>query len=96
MPNTYYVYILTNKKNGTLYIGMTNNLLRRMYEHKHNLVSGFTSKYNIHQLVYFEQTEDILSALQREKQLKKWNRSWKIKLIESNNPNWIDLYKDLI
>ena len=79
---SYYVYILANKRNGTLYIGVTNNLERRMYEHKHGLIEGFTKKYNIKNLVHFEVTEDVCSAIQREKQLKKWNRAWKIKVIE--------------
>ncbi len=90
----YYVYILASKRNGTLYIGVTNNLERRVYEHKTNTIRGFTSKYNVHQLVYYEQTTDINSALQREKQLKKWNRKWKLALIEKDNPNWNDLSED--
>lgn len=93
MSNTYYVYILASKKNGTLYIGTTSDLRRRIYEHKNNLIRGFTSKYNIHLLVYFEQTTDVKSALEREKQLKKWNRKWKIELIEKLNPEWKDLYE---
>jgi putative endonuclease len=90
----YYVYLLANKRNGTLYIGVTNNLERRIYEHKNNLIKGFTSKYNVHKLVYYEKTEDIYSALQREKQLKKWNRNWKLILLEKVNPDWRDLSKD--
>jgi len=90
----YYVYILASKRNGTLYIGVTNNLERRVYEHKNNIVKGFTAKYNVHQLVYFEQTADINSALQREKHLKKWNRKWKLALIEKDNTNWKDLSMD--
>ena len=89
--NQYFVYILSSKKNGTLYIGVTNNLERRVFEHKNNLVKGFTSTYNVHNLVYFEMTNNIDSALQREKQLKKWNRQWKIDLIERNNPEWNDM-----
>ena len=92
----YYVYILANRRNGTLYIGVTDNLIRRVYEHKNNLVDGFTKKYEIHDLVYFETTDSVVSAITREKQLKKWNRSWKLKLIEKDNPNWNDLYKNLI
>ena len=95
MPKNYYVYILASKRNGTLYIGVTNNLERRMYEHKNHLVKGFTEKYNVHMLVYFEQTSNIEAALQREKQLKKWNRKWKLDLIESVNAEWKDLSKDL-
>ncbi len=87
----YYVYILASKKNGTLYIGVTGNLERRLYEHKNKLVKGFTERYNVDRLVYYEQTNNISSALQREKQLKKWNRAWKIELIEKDNPEWNDL-----
>ena len=92
----YYIYILTSKKNGTLYIGVTSDLVKRVYEHKNDLVEGFTQKYTIHNLVYFEATESIESAIMREKQLKKWNRAWKINLIEKSNPAWKDLYPDLI
>lgn len=92
----YYVYLLASKRNGTLYIGITNNLIRRVFEHKHNLVEGFTSKYGVHMLVHYEETENIESALQREKQLKKWNRKWKLELIEKVNPEWKDLSKDWI
>jgi putative endonuclease len=92
----YYVYILASKKNGTLYIGVTNNLIKRVYEHKNDLVEGFTKKYGVHKLVYYEQTESVYSAIQREKQLKKWNRSWKIELIEKLNPDWDDLYDKII
>ena len=92
----YYVYILTNKKNGVLYIGMTSSLIKRIQEHREKLVKGFTEKYNIHKLIYYEQTEDISSALAREKSLKKWNRNWKIQLIEKENPNWEDLYFNII
>ena len=96
MGKNYYVYILASRRNGTLYIGVTNNLERRIYEHKNHLVKGFTEKYNVSMLVYFEQTSDIQAALQREKQLKKWNRKWKLDLIESVNPKWKDLSKDWI
>ena len=84
--NEYYVYILASKRNGTLYIGFTNDLQRRLYEHKHGLVEGFTKKYRVHMLVYYEDTTDVTAALAREKQLKKWNRAWKLQLIESTNP----------
>lgn len=94
MTNTYYVYILASKRNGTLYIGVTNNLERRLYEHKNNLVEGFTKKYSVHNLVYFEEVNDINAALQREKQLKRWTRKWKIELIEKENPDWCDLTSD--
>lgn len=92
----YYVYILAGKKNGTLYIGVTSDLVKRVWEHKNNLVKGFTEKYNVHLLVYYEQFEDIEQAILREKQMKKWNRYWKIKLINKINPNWDDLYEQII
>ena len=95
MTNTYYVYILASKRNGTLYIGVTNDLERRLYEHKNNLVEGFTSRYNVHRLVYYEDVNNIQSALQREKQLKRWTRKWKIELIEKVNPEWRDLGDDV-
>ncbi|KXK56216.1 MAG: excinuclease ABC subunit C [Chlorobi bacterium OLB5] len=89
----FYIYIMTNKKNGTLYTGMTDDLLRRVFEHKNNLYkTSFTSIFNLHKLVYFEQTDDVSAAIYREKQIKKWNRDWKLKLIEDMNPNWNDLY----
>ncbi len=75
---------------------MTNNLVKRIYEHKNNLIDRFTSKYNIHKLVYYEQTNDVKSAILREKRLKKWNREWKIKLIERENPGWRDLYNEIV
>jgi putative endonuclease len=87
----YYVYIITNKFNTTFYIGVTNNLTRRIYEHKEKFVSGFSKKYNLTKLVYFEQVENIESAIAREKQLKNWHRNWKINLIKQSNP----LFKDL-
>jgi len=86
----YFVYIMTNKS-GTLYTGVTNNLERRIYEHKHHLVKGFTNKYNIDKLIYFEETSDINAAISREKQIKGWLRKKKIALIESMNPEWKDL-----
>jgi putative endonuclease len=79
-----------------LYIGVTSDLVKRVHEHKNNLVERFTKKYNVHNLVYFETTEDINSAITREKQMKKWKRAWKIELIEKNNPKWRDLYFELI
>ena len=91
----YFVYILASNINGTLYIGVTSDLQKRIYEHKNDLVPGFTKRYKIHDLVYFEVTNDIREALLREKRLKKWKREWKIKLIEKNNPSWKDLYKAL-
>ena len=96
MSKFYYVYILASKKNGTLYIGVTNNLIRRVYEHKFELFEGFTKKYHIKILVYFEQYRDIADAIIREKRLKKWRREWKIALIEQNNPLWNNLYDNLV
>lgn len=86
----YYVYMISNKSK-TLYVGMTNNIIRRMYEHKNKLIDGFTKRYKITKLVYFETTPDVNSAIKREKQLKNWHRQWKINLIESMNPGWQDL-----
>lgn len=91
----YYVYILTNKKKGTLYVGVTSNLKRRTYQHKHNSVKGFTQRYNVHLLVYFEIYTEAKTAIAREKQLKWWKRSWKIDLIEKENPEWKDLYETI-
>ncbi len=93
---THYVYILASKRNGTLYTGVTNDLLRRVHEHKSGLIGGFTKKYKVHRLVYYEDVNDIYSAIQREKRLKKWKRHWKIELIESMNPDWHDLYDELL
>ena len=93
---SYFVYIVASKRNGTLYIGVTNNLIKRVYEHRNNLVEGFTKKYSVHKLVYYEETNNINSAISREKQLKKWNRNWKLELIEKKNPNWQDLYETLV
>ena len=90
--NQYSVYILASRKNGTLYIGVTNNLKSRVYEHKAKYNKSFTSKYDVSLLVYFEVHESIESAIVREKQLKKWNRLWKIRIIEEKNPDWEDLY----
>ncbi len=92
---TYYIYILASKRNGTLYIGVTSDLKKRIWEHKNNLVEGFTKKYGVHMLVYYESTGDVRSAITREKQLKEWNRKWKTELIEKNNPEWKNLYCDL-
>ncbi|MCK1744219.1 GIY-YIG nuclease family protein [Bradyrhizobium sp. 139] len=88
----YYVYILASKIGGTLYIGVTNDLIRRVAEHKAKLIESFTEKYDVATLVYFEQFDDPENAIKREKRLKKWNRAWKIRLIEKSNPNWDDLY----
>jgi putative endonuclease len=92
---SYYVYILASKRNGTLYVGVTSDLAKRIYEHKNNLVDGFTKKYQVHDLVYFEQTNDVQIAIKREKQIKAWKRNWKLELIESKNLDWRDLYEEL-
>jgi putative endonuclease len=92
----YYLYIVASKKNGTLYIGVTGDLVKRTYEHKQNAIDGFTKKYNVHNLVYYETYKDIEEAILREKQMKKWNRKWKVRIIEENNPEWKDLYKEVI
>jgi putative endonuclease len=96
MHKIYCVYIMASKRNGTLYIGVTSNLPRRVWEHKNNITKGFTSKYKIYNLVYYEQGEGAYGAIQREKQLKKWNRKWKLELIEKFNPSWKDLYDDIL
>jgi len=90
-----YIYILTNTNNTVLYTGVTSNLIKRVYEHKNKMVQGFTKKYNLHKLVYYEVFEDMLNAIIREKQIKGWLRSKKISLIEKANPNWIDLYSTI-
>jgi len=91
-----YVYILASKRNGTLYIGVTSNLSKRITEHKNDLVPGFTQKYKVHRLVYYETHDNINQASTREKQMKKWKRQWKINLIEDINPEWNDLYDSLL
>lgn len=96
MDRHYYVYILTNKTNSVLYTGVTNDLIRRVYEHSHHLVKGFTSKYNVTKLVYFEHTENIESAILREKQIKAGSRQKKVDLVNSMNPTWSDLYNQII
>lgn len=88
--------MMASRKNGTLYIGVTDNIRRRVYEHRSDLIEGFTKKYHVHALVYFEQTSDISAAIQREKQIKKWRREWKIALIKRDNPEWRDLYENLL
>ena len=90
----YYLYIITNKKEGVLYIGVTNNIERRMNEHKNKLGKGFSSRYNLDKLVYYEPHQYIKNAIKREKNMKKWKREWKIKLIIKDNPCWNDLSKD--
>jgi putative endonuclease len=93
---SYYVYMLASKKCGVLYIGVTNDLIRRVYEHKTNAVKSFTSRYNVHLLVWFEIYEDPLTAITREKELKKWRREWKVALIEASNAEWHDLYGSIL
>jgi putative endonuclease len=95
MDASFFVYILASKRNGTLYVGVTNNLARRVAEHKAKLVPGFTRKYNVDQLVYFEVFDSILEARAREHALKRWRRAWKIELIEKFNPDWRDLTNEL-
>lgn len=90
------VYILTNKKEGTLYIGVTSHLVQRIWQHKNNLVAGFTKKYNLHSLVYYEFHEAMEVAINREKQMKKWRREWKENLIKKDNPEWNDLWVDIL
>ena len=92
----YWVYILASKRNGTLYIGVTSDPIKRIWEHKDDIVKGFTQKYQVHLLVYYEQFSDIKAAIQREKQLKKWRRKWKLELIEKMNSNWEDLYPQIL
>jgi putative endonuclease len=88
----YYVYLMASRKHGTLYLGVTNNLVRRVYEHKSKAVRGFTARYNVDRLVWFECDDDPTNAIEREKDIKKWRRNWKIRLIEEVNPQWDDLY----
>ena len=95
LEKKYYVYLLTTRNNKVLYTGVTNNLAKRIYEHKNKLIDGFTKKYNVHKLVYFEETGDIRAAIEREKQIKGWLRIKKDKLVESNNPYWLDLSDEL-
>lgn len=92
----YYIYILTNKKNGTLYIGVTSNLVKRVFEHKSKYIEGFTKKYNLDKLVFYEKTNSVESAITREKQMKKWKREYKLNAINKLNPEWKDLYKEII
>jgi len=95
MEKVSYVYILANKRNGTLYIGVTHDLIKRIWQHKNKISQGFTNKHDIDKLVYYEEHKDIIEAIRREKALKKWLRSWKLQLIEKSNPNWVDLYNDI-
>jgi putative endonuclease len=92
----YYVYIMASKRNGTLYVGVTNDLLRRVYEHREGQSGGFTKNYGVKMLAYFESHDDIDRALQREKNMKRWRRAWKIDLIEKSNSDWHDLYDTIV
>lgn len=89
----YYVYLLSSGKHGTLYVGMTNDLVRRVYEHKAKTAGGFTARYDVNRLVWFEVHDDVTAAIEREKQIKRWRRDWKIALIEADNPDWLDLWE---
>jgi len=95
MTRTFFVYIMASQRNGTLYIGVTSDLAGRVYTHREGLVPGFTREYGVHRLVWYEWIDDADAAIRREKQLKKWNRAWKIRLIEASNPRWDDLYPSL-
>jgi len=95
MANQPAVYILASERNGTVYTGVTSDLVKRVWEHKQDFVEGFTKQYNVHILVYFELHDEMTQAIQREKQIKKWNRSWKLRMIELKNPNWRDLWPDI-
>ena len=96
MNKTFCVYIVTNRRNGALYIGVTSDLPRRIWQHKQGEVAGFTARYSVDKLVYYETCESAESAIQREKQQKKWSRSWKLRLIEEKNPDWRDLYEEIV
>jgi putative endonuclease len=95
MEKDFYVYIMANQRNGTIYVGVTSNLIKRVWQHKTDLVEGFTKKYQTHNLVYYEKYGESYSAIQREKRLKEWKRKWKMELIESMNPYWSDLYETI-
>ena len=95
MDKHYYVYMLASQRNGTLYVGVTSDIVKRVWEHREGIVEGFTKKHNVKCLVWFEAHEDVTAALTREKQIKKWNRSWKVKLIPAKNPHWQNLYDGL-
>jgi putative endonuclease len=92
----YFVYILASQRHGTLYVGVTNNLVRRVHEHREKLIEGFTSQYNVTRLAWFDQTDSVEEAITHEKKLKRWRREWKIVLIEKNNPAWDDLYDSIL
>ena len=91
----YYVYLLASERNGTLYLGVTSDLRRRVYEHKNKVVRGFSQRYGVHRLVWFEIYDDPVKTIAREKEIKKWRRAWKLRLIEQSNPQWVDLYEQI-
>jgi putative endonuclease len=95
VPAVYHVYLLASRKQGTLYLGVTRDLVRRVYEHKEKIIPGFTSRYAVDRLVWFECYDDPTNAIEREKDIKKWRRAWKIRLIEQDNPDWTDLYPEI-
>ena len=95
MNKQFYVYLLANKRNGTLYTGVTSNLVQRVWQHKQNIVKGFTKKYDVKLLVYYETHDSAEAAIVREKRIKKWRRAWKLRLIENKNPLWKDLYEEI-
>ncbi len=96
MNKKAYVYMLASKRNGTLYVGVTSDLIKRVWQHKNGLADGFTKKYSVKKLVYYEEHQNIQSAIHREKRLKEWKRKWKLELVEKFNPNWIDMYCNII
>ena len=96
MNKRYFVYLLASKRNGTLYLGVTGDLANRAWQHRNDLIEGFTKKYGVHLLVWFEEHDDVRDAIDREKQINGWNRAWKIKLIEKRNPQWLDLYENFL
>ena len=96
MPKQPCVYILASKRNGTLYVGVTSDIIKRVWEHKNDFVEGFTKKYGVHALVWYEVHETMMSAISREKAIKEWKRKWKLELIEGKNPEWKDLYSELL
>ena len=96
MEKRFFIYIMTNKKHGTIYTGVTNDLSGRVWQHKNNVVEGFTAKHALHRLVYFEKHGTVISAIKREKQIKKWKREWKFQLIEKDNLEWRDLYEEIV
>jgi putative endonuclease len=95
-PMPYFVYILASQRNGTLYVGVTNDLVRRVHEHREKLVEGFTERYQVSRLVWFDQTDSVEEAIAHEKRLKRWRREWKLALIEKSNPDWLDLYDGIL